>query len=473
MSPEFGLLRRLGVIAPLLGVTLTAGSVLLPGGGLQNLGADSSSGAGAVAVDGALLLAVVPLFSGVCAGALLAILNQVLVSLAFRREESLFIAATEPVRTSHFRDTEDRLDAIVAKMGEGGSRLTEASNTIGGMLGIARDAMQGMSDACNEAVTDLLALATRLESATEIPVREFVGAASELRRVSSDAAKEFGAGMKALSNRTAEIEKKIGDSIQKHVAAAEIQSQLVQSLVERAAQAEAALKPLNMETVQQFDSSLQAMASSMRSIATGMSELDKRFESASSGLEGANRALAAQFARLFEEHSQSIRRSTDEAEAMHKRSAAQNEVMAQQSVATTEASKIATQALSELVQLAQRLTQQVGATNGALRQRASEASELDTQISGSLRRVIASLRELGSRTSEVDPSHSARRIASLGASIDLIEGRLRILGEAAQHVRSDAPASSAGSYSPSGNSAASTVERDRIATDHSNPGSGQ
>ena len=273
MCPEFGLLRRLGTIAPLLGVTLTAGSVLWGGGlGLSNADNPSLGGGG----EGSFILGTVgPLFWGVFIGAFLAIVNQVLVSIAHREEARILGEAEARMQAKWFRDTEERLDAIVSGMERGGVVLNDASEAIVQMLTLARKSMEGMAEACNEAATDLKSLSMQLEGAIKEPVRDFVESAKELRGAAVDAAREFQGGVKTLAKQAANMDKQLAESIARQEAAVAAHGRLVGTIENVVKSFEATVEPLHGRQLQEFTAQLQGGSAAIVEITSSMLKLEK------------------------------------------------------------------------------------------------------------------------------------------------------------------------------------------------------
>ena len=232
-NPDMALLRRLGVIAPLIGVALTAMSVLSLGfgggsGALQTTLLESTN----IAVVAAGIIN--PLFWGVSVGAILAILNQFFVHHASKFEDACFAECIDPERASGFRDTEDRLDALIKQFDEAALRLGQSADIVGSMLKTARAAMEGMNEACNEAATELSGISVRLNDALRAPTKDFVDAATGMRKTALDAAKQFSTGIASLSKQASTVEQRIATALERNREVIEAQAKSADAVSEAA-----------------------------------------------------------------------------------------------------------------------------------------------------------------------------------------------------------------------------------------------
>jgi hypothetical protein len=232
-NPDMSFLRRLGVIAPLIGVALTAVSVLSLGFGgssaaLQTTLLESSN----VAIVAAGIIN--PLFWGVSVGAVLAILNQLFLHHATKFEDTCFAECIDPARASGFRDTDDRLDALIKQFDEAALRLGQSADIVGNMLKTARAAMEGMNEACNEAATSLGGISVNLNEALRAPTKDFVDAAAGMRKTALDAAKQFSTGITALSKQTTTVEQRIGAALERNAEVVDAQAKSADAVAKAA-----------------------------------------------------------------------------------------------------------------------------------------------------------------------------------------------------------------------------------------------
>lgn len=294
MTPESGSLRRLGVVAPLLGVTLTAGSVLLSSGtsgalftALQGLNGASESGGVSV------VSAIVPLFWGVCIGAALAIFNQVLVSIAHRKEDHLFHDAIAPNAAHIFLLTDDRIEQVVSQIALGGRRLTKTSALMKRMLTHARLAMESMNDACNATCTDLKSVATSLQEAIHLPIKDFVSAARDMRTAAEDSAKQFGAGAHTLGRQAEIAETQITESLKRQVEATDRQVAIASALAETVRIFEASFEPLRNQTLPAFEQQVKQSTVAVGRAAEAFATVEKQCAATVVSLDRSSQDLVA------------------------------------------------------------------------------------------------------------------------------------------------------------------------------------
>ena len=198
------LLRRAGSAAPLFGVVLSAFAVMFEGGAIVSLLREELGSADAVVRGDEITARVVTLSAGVCAGATLALLNHLFMWMLQRREAEALKRALGSVLDARFRDSEDRLDHVVGQLRVGGEVLREATDQMRRMLALARDAMAGMSESCNEAATDLKSISLNLRDAIQAPTADFVAAAGLVRDSVRDAGERLSTGLDTLNRALGE-----------------------------------------------------------------------------------------------------------------------------------------------------------------------------------------------------------------------------------------------------------------------------
>jgi len=256
LNPRLGLLRRLGVIAPLLGVTLTAGSVLLGGVfGAPILGMAASSSAGQSPVS---LVTVGPLFWGVCVGAVLAMFNQFLVHRASVIEDELFRSAIEPRVSGLFRDSEDRMDIVIRHIESAGLSLGRSISGVEQVLMKAQESMVQVHGAGLQAATSFTQFATGFEATMAAPVRSLTAAAAEMRGGAIEVTKQFGFGVKSLVKQSTAIEKSVSVTLERQESAAARQVVSAEAIAAAANSIDAMLAPLRSSTVVDFERCLVA-----------------------------------------------------------------------------------------------------------------------------------------------------------------------------------------------------------------------
>ncbi len=320
MTPAFGTLRRLGVIAPLLGVLLTAGSVLLSRQWSDLMqGTGEATGASPV-MGGGVFQAMVPLFSGIFVGAFLAIFNQILVTLAHREEDRLFYMASDATIDCDFLRTDDRLAQIFSQIEVGGKQLFASSAAVESMLKTARHAMEGMYEACNAAVTDLNTIPPGIRAAIEEPVKDFVGAAREMRTGAQDAAKQFGTGIKTLSKQVEALEVQVVASLNRQTAATTNQVEMATSLAASARAFEAALAPLRSTTLKEFEQQVAGSAAAAMRATLALDGIERQcatageaFEQSTQKLSGAALTMSTTCVDSVRESSKQLSRSVRDA----------------------------------------------------------------------------------------------------------------------------------------------------------------
>jgi hypothetical protein len=184
---DYLLLQRMGVMAPLLGVVLTvAGFYWL------NVGKDDQS------LEG-ILMAVTPLVSGVGTGAVLALINQVLLHIAGRRVESLRMSA----RTW--------FDKVIWSQSGGDAEVTvqavHAVERFAGSMNDAAEQFTANSELINASTASMTEAATHFREVVQSFTAQMDGlpeGLQDVRRTTAASADAFekliGVGSRAVSN---------------------------------------------------------------------------------------------------------------------------------------------------------------------------------------------------------------------------------------------------------------------------------
>jgi hypothetical protein len=298
LNPRLGLLRRLGVIAPLLGVTLTAGSVLVGGAlGSPILGMTMNASASQAPSS---LVAVGPLFWGVCVGAALAMFNQLLVHRASVIEDELFRSAIEPRASGLFRDSDDRLDIVIRQVEAAGLLLGRSIVGVEQVLVKAQESMTQVHEAGLQAASSFTQFASGFEATLAVPVRSLKDAAAEMRGGAVEAANQFGVGVKSLVKQSAAIERSVSLMLERQESAVARQVVSAEAIAAAANSIDAMLAPLRSSAVGEFEQGLiaasaastrlgAALAGAETQVAAAASTVPSALASFSSGLEAVTR----------------------------------------------------------------------------------------------------------------------------------------------------------------------------------------
>jgi methyl-accepting chemotaxis protein len=210
--PASAHLRKLGVVAPLLGVTLTALSFIFNADGISALvtvpqppiepGDASGVGEDGVASRAQLIRdGIVPLFMGVMLGAVLAIVNQLLQSRLMRSEDEILTASASPALAHYFRNPDSAFDRFADGIRESTELLSDAAKHLEAMLKRSGDGMETLSEGTHGLAAELSASAQALRDSVEIPARELVVAAQAMRNSALAVSSEFEDGFVQLGRR--------------------------------------------------------------------------------------------------------------------------------------------------------------------------------------------------------------------------------------------------------------------------------
>jgi|GEM_PF-2037807 len=167
-------LRKLGIIAPLLGVVLTASSIMYSKSSLASLliGSESKS------VE--VIASLAPLLAGVTVGALLAIFNQVMLIALHREEDRLLRDVFVGLENGWFRDTDDRIDLITQQIGSLGESLAQLLKQLSdGMRSVIAGGEQ-LTTAVSNVAQSLEEAAADFAEVIAVPSREFKSAAQDI-----------------------------------------------------------------------------------------------------------------------------------------------------------------------------------------------------------------------------------------------------------------------------------------------------
>jgi hypothetical protein len=213
------LLRRLGIVAPLVGVILTVGSIILGGDGIGSLFAppDSGKSFGSDPLSASFGVSrLAPLLAGVAAGALLAILNQVLCAFATYREERAVALSTEAVSGELFRDTDYRLEDVVAGIERAGTRLAAVSEGLSQMLAGATGSIESVRSNCESSASLLSGAARGLQEALVQPIQVIAASATAVRDSMERLSSEVGTSSVALARSAGSAASALERSVEEH-----------------------------------------------------------------------------------------------------------------------------------------------------------------------------------------------------------------------------------------------------------------
>jgi len=206
--PRASLLRKLGVIAPLLGVTLTALAFMASAGIMSDmLGASELAGDPGGPERSALIQrAISPLFLGVLVGALLAIFNQLLQALLARQEDAVIRVASSPALLGKFRDPDSAFERFAEGIRESTARLQEAAGLLEQMMSGSRTEFGALSDGARELSSELKSGAASFREAVETPAQEFAAAAGAMREAAQSVGSKMKSGFVTLGERSLKLQ---------------------------------------------------------------------------------------------------------------------------------------------------------------------------------------------------------------------------------------------------------------------------
>jgi hypothetical protein len=177
--------HRLGTTAPLIGVVLTIAAVLsrTVSTDAQFLGTDGDSTLKLIATPAALA----SILAGVGCGALLAILNQALSVPLQAALGASVRSATLQAHRNCFRDTDDRLDSIVATIRDAATALQSGVQTLDTATTATADVARQLSESANLAAKQLQTAASAFDHALQAPKRQLDACLADLNSALSRA----------------------------------------------------------------------------------------------------------------------------------------------------------------------------------------------------------------------------------------------------------------------------------------------
>jgi len=175
------LFRRLGTMAPLLGVVLTV-LAITQGVGRAAI-VDAGEGTSTPALGGLISgEGVTALLAGVACGALLAIFNQLLSVVLHRGQRQSVVSAQGLTNRNMFRDTDDRLDTVVATIHESAVALKAGVLALQSATKQTELITTDFAAATERAAVLLRESAVSVRDALELPQRSLDESLSRLNR---------------------------------------------------------------------------------------------------------------------------------------------------------------------------------------------------------------------------------------------------------------------------------------------------
>ena len=261
LLPSAVSLRKLGVMAPLVGVILTAASIVY-GKAAVSLDAAWADAGGM----NALLSGLAPLLAGVAVGAMLAIVNQILLMLLHLVEDRRLAGVLHRTSDDWFRESDDRVDLVADRITEAGRALEEATRQLEQITQTSAQALERLVGSVAGATTQLESVATMLQKATEVPARAFAQSASEL----TDSARAVGSDFRRLAGTLESLHQEGLERLQpiqaRQMDALQLQMSLTQELA-------ATLRRLGDAPMGDLDARLRSAAESTQRLREGMDQL--------------------------------------------------------------------------------------------------------------------------------------------------------------------------------------------------------
>ncbi len=233
--PSSAHLRRLGVVAPLLGVTLTALSFMY----------NSESVASLISIDPPVVEAglglpveitardarsqlvqagVVPLFWGVMVGAMLAIMNQFLQTRLSHREDEVLTACAHPSLAPQFKEPDSAFTRFGAGIQESTQMLASAATQLDAMMRSGSTTMKQLAAGAKSVSSELQSSGAALRSSVEVPAAEFAAAAVTMKTSAQTVANQMETGFGFLGGKAVQLQAALDSVHAAQAAAAERQN---------------------------------------------------------------------------------------------------------------------------------------------------------------------------------------------------------------------------------------------------------
>jgi len=305
LDPRLAGLRRMGTMAPLLGVVLTAGAIVFGDSG-PALMALTSVGEGGDP-RGSAAVSLTTLFAGVCAGALLAIVNQVLQATLGFVERRMVRAAVAGVAEVRFADSDDRIQQVAGAIVSASEALQVAVEQLQSAARAAVGAAEELGDHCRTASEDLETASDGFRAAS-VSIRQGLEAAGAgMQEAMKQCASKFTLATAALEELTSGAVERVDRAMARQAEVASRQSQLLTSVEQAARSFETAIAPLKDSSIPEFQAAVRESVGEQRALAessgkllhaqrdwlTSAEDFAGRIRNASEGVATASTALQA------------------------------------------------------------------------------------------------------------------------------------------------------------------------------------
>lgn len=355
-APYASTLRRLGVMAPLLGVVLTTGALMFsPPVELERVlspmsaqVSPSSTASDQPAMPGVTRM-IAPLLAGVFVGAVLAIINQFLVAVQHWHEDRAFRAALDSVPLKSFRDTDDAVEQMIESLRSAGVVLASAVESVGALASRVRASMEEVSRAGTQAHDQLSSVAGHLQAAVAAPAREFSAAAERMRKAAEDCAGRLQQATDAMGSHMGRIEARVEATAgiqQRHFEEHAKVSQRLASATDTVAEAARALAATRVtQLAEHFESS----ASAARAMAGELGKSVQSVAGATQAMGAASQQMTSAIA-ASQEALERVRREADALSSVVQSTGRTISAVPQESGRMQEQLALSTQALAKFTQ---------------------------------------------------------------------------------------------------------------------------
>jgi hypothetical protein len=291
-EPWLAVLRRLGTIAPLLGVVLTAGSIVIGDSGKSLVMLTSTGSTPERLSESAASLA--PLFAGVCVGAVLAIINQGLLSALVFVERNAIQNAIRLTADVRFLDNDDRMSRAAAQISIASDALANAVQRLEQAADRGAARANSLAAACEIAADDLKGASGSIRMSTEAIAEGLGDASKNMQLALTQCGEQVKFAAASLAEMTASSLNRL-DAVVSRQSELTGQQQRLATTIEGTARAfEAAVSPLRDPALTDFQASVKRNIEGQEAlIASGTKLLDIQQRAASAAGELAERFQGA------------------------------------------------------------------------------------------------------------------------------------------------------------------------------------
>ena len=424
LDPRLAGLRRMGTMAPLLGVVLTAGAIVFGDSGpaltaLTSVGETGDS-------RGSAAVSLTPLFAGVCAGALLAIVNQLVQAVLGFAERRMVRTAVAGVAQVRFADNDDRIQRVAGTITAASEALQVAVGQLQSAARAAAGAAEELGGHCRKASSDLEDASKGFRTAS-VSIRESLEAAgSGMQEAMTQCAGKFTLATAALEELTSGAVARFDRAMARQAEVATRQSQLLSSVEQAARSFEAAIAPLKDSAVPDFQAAVRESVGEQRALAessgrllhaqrawlTSAEDFAGRIRSASEGVASASTALQAGGHARLAQDVESLRnvlgRLSESIDAVGRRA---EPVLLQLDAVTSRSAAFAS-ALGQGQATVDGLASLISSASRDISVNCAAMSEATASLSSAVARAVAGIDPAGQRNraaSPEDPQVAARR----------------------------------------------------------------